>query len=69
MASKPRRYTGELATPIVLPAPPTFWGAVTDKRVKEFWRDHERHLLKTKQNLEQKLTRKMCPTRLSIFSS
>jgi hypothetical protein len=59
MASKRRRYAGELATPIVWPAPPPFWGAVTDKRMKEFWLNHERHLRETEQSVAKKLSQKM----------
>ncbi|MFZ2081328.1 MAG: hypothetical protein WAV38_32705 [Xanthobacteraceae bacterium] len=35
-SGRTRRYTGELASPIRIPAPPTFSGAVTTKRHKEF---------------------------------
>jgi len=59
MASRRRRYAGELATPIVWPAPPTFWGAVTDERVKEFWRNYERHQQEAEQSVEQQLWRKL----------
>ena len=59
MASKRRRYAGELATPIVWPTPPTFWGAVTDERVKEFWRNYERHQQEAEQSVKQQLWRKL----------
>jgi len=57
MASK--RYTGELATPIVCPAPPTFWGPVTDERVKEFRRNYECHQQEVEQSVAQQLSRKL----------
>jgi len=59
MASRRRRYAGELATHIVWPAPPTFWGAVTDERVKEFWRNYECHQQKAEQSVAQQLWRKL----------
>jgi hypothetical protein len=59
MPAKKRRYTGELAKPIVWPAPPTFWGAVTEERVHKFWRDYENHQRKAEQCVKQKLLQKM----------
>jgi hypothetical protein len=54
-----RRYVGELATPIVRPAPPTFEGAVTAKRAKEFWDRWKRRQRDAERNVSQKLLRKM----------
>jgi hypothetical protein len=59
MAAKRRRYTGELATPIVWRDPPTFEGAVTPARVKEFWRNYERHQREAEQRIAEKLLQKM----------
>jgi hypothetical protein len=59
MGSKKRRYTGELARPVIRPAPPTFEGAVTPKRVKEFWRRHKHHERDAKCRVEEELLRKM----------
>jgi hypothetical protein len=53
MAPKKRRYTGELATPIKWPDPPTFEGAVTEKRAKE------RHQQKAEAQVQRKLAKKM----------
>jgi hypothetical protein len=59
MPVKQRRYTGELAKPIVYPDTPTFWGAVTEGRVRKYWRDYENHQRKTEQRVNQKLLLKM----------
>ncbi len=59
MASKRRRYSGELATPIVHPASLTFEGAVTDERVRKFWRKWKRHQREAEQQVTQKLLQKM----------
>ena len=42
-----RRYTAKLASPIRIPAPPTFSGAVTSKRVKEFRETSARYQTET----------------------
>jgi hypothetical protein len=60
--SKPvnrRRYTGELAAPIIRPAPPTFEGAVTDERLQQFWDSAERHWHEADDLVAQKLREKM----------
>jgi hypothetical protein len=59
MPAKQRRYTGELAKPIVWPNPPTFWGAVTEQRVHKYRRDYENHQRKAKQRVNEKLLQKM----------
>jgi hypothetical protein len=59
MAAKRRRYSGELAAPIVRPAPPAFEGAVTDQRVEKFWRDYSKHERKAEQIIKQKLLQKI----------
>src|SRR5215469_13806793 len=59
MPARRRRYTGQLAKPIAWPASPTFWGAVTDKRVQEFWQDDEKHQREAEQLVSQKLSKKM----------
>jgi histidinol dehydrogenase len=59
MPSKRRCYTGELAKPIVWPASPTFWGAVTEERVHKFWRDYEKHRRNAERRVNQKLLQKM----------
>jgi hypothetical protein len=59
MRAKRRRYAGELATPIVWPAPPTFEGAVTKERVQEYRRKYENHQREAGQRVEQKLLEKI----------
>jgi hypothetical protein len=59
MPANRRRYAGELAAPIVIPASPTFEGAATQERSAKFWRDYERHERKAERLLKQKLTRKL----------
>ena len=59
MPAKRRRYAGELATPIVWPARPTFEGAVTEERVQEYWRKYENHQREVGQRVEQKLLEKI----------
>src|SRR4051812_4225165 len=59
MPAKRRRYTGQLAKPIAWPASPTFWGAVTDKRVQKFRRDDEKHQREAERLLTQQLSEKM----------
>jgi hypothetical protein len=59
MGAKKRRYSGELATPIVLPAPPTFEGAVTDERVRQFWELHGQHQQEAANRASEKLLKKM----------
>jgi hypothetical protein len=59
MPAKQRRYTGELAKPIVWPEPPTFWGAVTNERVHKYWRDYKNHQRNTERRVNQKLLQKM----------
>ena len=54
-----RRYGGELAKPIVWHDPPTFWGAVTKKRVRQFWRDYKRQERETEEKVSQTLLHKM----------
>jgi hypothetical protein len=46
-AGRTRPYTGKLASPIRIPAPPTFSGAVTTKRVKEFRKNSARYQTET----------------------
>jgi hypothetical protein len=46
-SGRTRRYTGKLASPIRIPAPPTFSGAVTSKRVKEFRETSARYQTQT----------------------
>jgi len=57
--SNRRRYTGKLATPIVCPAPPEFWGAVTDKRVREFLRKRESYPRDTEKRIDQERSNKL----------
>jgi hypothetical protein len=59
MPVKQRRYAGELAKPIVWSNPPTFWGAVTKKRVCKYWRDYKNHRRKAEHDVNQKLLKKM----------
>jgi hypothetical protein len=59
LATKRRGYTGTLATPIVRAAPPTFEGAVTEKRVKEFWRKYEQHESKAERRVKRQIEQKM----------
>ena len=54
-----RRYRGELAKPIVWHDPPTFWGAVTKKRVRQFWRDYKQQERETEEKVAQTLLHKM----------
>ena len=58
-ARRQRRYGGELAKPIVRHDPPTFWGAVTKKRVRQFWLDYERHERETDEKVAQTLLHKI----------
>jgi len=46
-SGRTRRYTGGLASPIRIPAPPTFSGAVTTKRHKEFQESWARYQKET----------------------
>jgi hypothetical protein len=59
MPAKQRRYTGELANPIVLPNPPPFWGAVTEERVRKHRRDYEKHHREAQRHVNRKLLHKM----------
>jgi hypothetical protein len=59
MRAKRRRYAGELATPIMSPAPPTFEGAVTDERVKQFWEARQQHQQEAENRAAEKLLEKM----------
>jgi hypothetical protein len=59
MPRKQRRYVSELANPIVWPALPTFEGAVTAKRVKEFWGRWKRDQRDAERNVAQALLRKI----------
>jgi hypothetical protein len=59
MRAKRRSYTGELATPIVAPAPPTFEGAVTDERVRQFWESRQLHQQEVAEQANRKLLEKM----------
>lgn len=59
MGAKRRRYSGELATPIVMPAPPTFWGAVTHERVRRWRKASQQHQQEAKNRAAEKLLEKM----------
>jgi hypothetical protein len=59
MVVKRCRYTGELLKPIVLPDAPSFSGAVTNKRVEQFWQHWEKHQRKTERRVAQTLNRKL----------
>jgi hypothetical protein len=59
MGAKKRRYTGELATPIVMPAPPTFWGAVTHERVRRWRKACQQHQQEAENRAAKKLLEKM----------
>jgi hypothetical protein len=60
MASKSKRsrYRGALASPIARQPPPSFWGAVTPKRLDEYYRSVARHERKQAKEIERHLSRK-----------
>ena len=55
MPRKGRRYLGKLATPIIWHAGPTFEGFVSEKRVKEFWKKHDRHEREMKETVNKQI--------------
>jgi hypothetical protein len=59
MPVKQRRYTGELAKPIVWLDPPAFWGAATEERVRKYWRDYENNQRNAERRVKEKLLQKM----------
>ena len=59
MPTKQCCYTGKLAKPIVWTDPPAFWGAVTEERVRKYWRDYENRQRQAEQRVNQKLLQKM----------
>src|SRR5688572_27691425 len=59
MPAKQRRYTGELANPIVWHDQPTFRGAVTKERVDKHRHDYENHQRDAERQVNQKLLQKM----------
>jgi len=59
MGAKKRRYSGELANPIVIPAPPTFEGAFTDERVRQFRETRQQHRQEAEDRAGEKLLEKM----------
>jgi hypothetical protein len=59
MRAKKRRYTGELATPVVVPGPPTFKGAVTPERVAEYWERYAQHPQDIFRQLDAELGKRM----------
>jgi hypothetical protein len=60
MLSKTRsRYVGELASPIIAPSSLSFSGAVTDKRVNEFWKQHARQERKIERAVHKKFAEKI----------
>jgi hypothetical protein len=54
-----RRYTGKLAAPIRIPAPPTFSGAVTAERLEKFRREHAKHQKKTAAAVRRQINQKL----------
>jgi hypothetical protein len=60
MASKSKRsrYRGALASPIVRQPPPSFWGAVTPKRLNEYYRSVARHERNQAKEIERHLSRR-----------
>jgi hypothetical protein len=59
MGARKRRYSGELATPIVMPAPPTFWGAVTHERVRRWRKASQQHQQEAENRAAQKRLEKV----------
>jgi hypothetical protein len=59
LAKPRRRYTGKLASPIRIPAPSTFSGAVTAKRVKEFRQAAARYQRETEATVSQQRREKI----------
>ena len=59
MPRKGRRYLGKLATPIIWHASPTFEGFVSEKRVKEFWKKHDRHQREMKESVNKQIAEKL----------
>jgi hypothetical protein len=59
MRNKRSRYTGELASRIILPSAPTFELRITDESVDAFWHDQERHQREAEESLNRTLQRKM----------
>jgi hypothetical protein len=59
MPAKRRQYSGKLATPIIWDVSPTFEGLVSDERVKEFWKRHNRHQRKVKQRVNKQISEKL----------
>jgi hypothetical protein len=54
-----RRYTGKLASPIRISAPPTFSGAVTAERLEKFRREHAKHQRKTAAAVRRQINQKL----------
>jgi hypothetical protein len=59
MREKPKRYLGELATPITWPSPPMFEGYITHERVEAFWLDYDRHQQEAEQLVQEVRLRKL----------
>jgi len=56
---KPKRYSGELATPIIWPSTPAFEGAVTHERAEAFWANDARLQREAAQLVAEALLRKL----------
>jgi hypothetical protein len=57
--SRSTPYTGDLATPVVVPIPPAFEGAVTRKRAAEYWERYAQYQQDARVQLSDELGRKM----------
>jgi hypothetical protein len=58
----PHRYTGALASPIIWPFPPAFWGAATEDRTAKYWKAYARHQKQT-----ENVVRRLVTERLSLL--
>jgi hypothetical protein len=57
--SRSTPYTGDLATPVVVPIPPAFEGAVTPKRVAKYWARYAQYQQDARAQLSAELGRRM----------
>jgi len=58
-SERTRRYTGKLASPIRIPAPPTFSGAVTAERKEKFDQESAEHRKKTNAAIRRQINQKL----------
>jgi hypothetical protein len=58
-SGRTRRYTGELASPIRIPAPPTFSGAVTAERLEKFHKQDAQYRKKAGALLKRQINQKL----------